>query len=714
MSNLTLPPLTRSRPGRASDLIKRFQAAVDSNHEAPLSVSSAFASPGRPRVSSGGTTAPVSSAIKPKEAGSGKALEKPADTSPQAGSDARDDQLDVRRSAGLERPPNPDREQPTKALEAFPDTSPAPTQEQADALASRSDDQPPSDEAPPSDHRTRSPVPPVAVTQPSVDVAAPVAVPGSSDLLASPPATLDAIARSDSPDRADRLDPTPSPPLHRTGSKEGLSRPSSPAADPDRLRSPPLADDNSPPPSPRADSPDEAQSGAASAVPPRGVSDSSTPQTQLISPAEPEPAPPTPEKEANTSKLTSTRSAASSESSATRPVSTPKKPSSNTSSRGSTSPEARKRISPTQSRVSATPARSPSTSKPRQASPSTPRDPAKSFTASPSTSPTNSGRNLMTPTASSLAKTRPRVNTAAGSASTSTSTSTSPSRSRSRAGGSPTSTRMSPSNSRQSNPGGAEPMKRSLSSASDASSISALHGRERAGSGPAKEGQNASSPVATRKLASRGRIGLAGAGARMGGPAAGRGDGQNVALAGRSETTASQAGSSTRQEETSDALRPATSEPQSIATPPSPPPKDEPAPEQGSQGDESIPVFKGFGAFTHGRIPIPMERTVDPETGEERLTAKQPRGQDGAADDDAEPRGSGAEPVAPDHPPTPPPKDEVQNEEEEAAREGENDDIPVFKGFGERTHGRIPIPMEAVVDPVTGEERLVAKQPRDN
>lgn len=41
---------------------------------------------------------------------------------------------------------------------------------------------------------------------------------------------------------------------------------------------------------------------------------------------------------------------------------------------------------------------------------------------------------------------------------------------------------------------------------------------------------------------------------------------------------------------------------------------------------ESIPVFKGFGGEgrPHGRIPIPMEKFVDEETGEERMRAKQP------------------------------------------------------------------------------------------
>lgn len=177
---------------------------------------------------------------------------------------------------------------------------------------------------------------------------------------------------------------------------------------------------------------------------------------------------------------------------------------------------------------------------------------------------------------------------------------------------------MSPTNSRSggtgtgTGSGAGEEMKRSGSAASStSSSTSALKGtefdRSQSTNGESTGGGGAGgSPTNVRKMATRGRIGLAGAGARIGG---GRGGNVAASSSGRSEVE-SEAGEKAQESTPSND-------------------QDEGKKDEGNgeqQDLDSIPVFKGFGADRpHGRIPIPMEKITDPETGEEKMVAKQPR-----------------------------------------------------------------------------------------
>ncbi|GAA5901866.1 uncharacterized protein JCM6883_000421 [Sporobolomyces salmoneus] len=574
---MKLPVPDHSRPGKASDLIKRFQQAVDSNGEAPLQVTSSFASPARPRNLSGGgsvSTSPTAMrTAQPREGG--------------GDGDSKSQETNVPfRSAGLNEPPgdNIERESQNNALSAFPDMQPAPTQAQADALATNSDSH--------SFTRSRSHSPSIAIQQPSVDVPAPEVVPGSTDAIAprSPSPVPIEMSTEDSAQSASRpLSPRPLSPAKSSSDlkgKEGLSRPTSPSADPSLLRSPPVKDDDSPPAS-RTISPEPEEEPASSSSPTIPPETSESVKAPHVEPSEDSP------------QMTSKKPLVSNEPQRSFPSSTSKKPTSTSSPSPSTSSTPRK--------VSTS-----SLKKPSSTSPTQPRTTASSTSSTTSPRPP---RSLTSPTASSLAKARPRVSNP--STASSKSSTVSPTRLRSTPNNrtSPTSTRMSPSNSRTGV--GAEGMQRS-GSASSSSSTSALKGTslERSGSGFTQdgssrtdsEGKGGGSPTNVRKMATRGRIGLAGAGARIGGGRGGRTAGSNT---GRSEEAESSREG--QNEESEDSVKQESNS------------GDVAEKADDTQDLDSIPVFKGFGAGRpHGRIPIPMEKSVDPETGEEKMVAKQP------------------------------------------------------------------------------------------
>ncbi|KAK4333474.1 hypothetical protein RTBOTA2_002213 [Rhodotorula toruloides] len=187
-----MPLPDESRPGRASELIRRFQAAVDDTGEKPLTVSSSFAAPAappRPRQSGEGT------GRKGKDQADGKEVVEAGEGKPL-----------FFRSAGLkEKPAVPVEQQGRKnAKEAFPDMQEAPKAEEvaremeADASkkeeeeeesspSAKADESAPEPSQPtenPPAHPASPPHP--VVTQPSLDVPPSVPIPGSTDLLSSP------------------------------------------------------------------------------------------------------------------------------------------------------------------------------------------------------------------------------------------------------------------------------------------------------------------------------------------------------------------------------------------------------------------------------------------------------------------------------------------------------------------------------------------------
>ncbi|GAA5827102.1 hypothetical protein JCM3770_004299 [Rhodotorula araucariae] len=577
----------QSRPGRASDLIKRFQAQVDASGEQPLAVSSSFASPGRPRLSAGLVSKPRESlgahAVSPHSRPS-----LPKDASPPrppvpgvVATNVTDDGVTAFRSAGLtEKPVVPIEQQGRKnADEAFPDMRKGPEVTLAKSQGVRADAEAEADDAPseaqPEDQassgvRAASPNPPhPVVAQATLDAPETKAVPVSTNSITGHGVAADMPAHLDSlPPRI----PSPSPSSPTASVKEGsLLRPMSPAADDSALRVPPTADGASPPPSPsRAASP----SASLDARPPE---------------------------------------------SARSPTASPSTSSSPPLSRSQSRRPSR---SPTQTRQPTVPL------------------------------PT-SGRGLTTPTASSLAKARPRVSsTTSGARSCSRQGPQSPTAQRSTVMPSapamtemlPRSARMSPTSSRDGPRAAASPgMARSRSAGTRAGTGTPPMAPAVADSpSPSPASASAASALRLRggapgpaapsgvKIARRGRIGLAGAGAR----------------------------------------RPAVP-----AAPPEPVEKQE-AEEGGKAGEEGevggeggeggeaggeeeahelhgdgIPVFRGFGAARpHGRIPIPMQEGGGAEGETKRAVMADEVERAGAqmreAEGDKEEGGEGGEPEA--------------------------------------------------------------------
>lgn len=135
-------------------------------------------------------------------------------------------------------------------------------------------------------------------------------------------------------------------------------------------------------------------------------------------------------------------------------------------------------------------------------------------------------------------------------------------------------------------------------------------------------------------MAKRGRIGLAGAGATRpatstaGGTSKPDGDvtKQNDSTTESQDTSTSSSSTSTNSEKPLPSLPP----PSSPSSPNPNQPSSSPASQSIGEKEvdlESIPVFdpNKFGGRPHGRIPIPMEMRKDPETGEEKMMAKQPK-----------------------------------------------------------------------------------------
>ncbi|GAA5896909.1 hypothetical protein JCM6882_007305 [Rhodosporidiobolus microsporus] len=290
----TVPLPDESRPGKASDLIKRFQAKVDASKEDPLVVSSSFAAPGKPRLSATTGSLPTPADLGRRRSSAAGLDEKPLppppvpDEPPSEGKKQEDgpaeedkkkeDESLHFRSAGLsEKPTAPPEEQGKKnAKEAFPDMQEASAVDAAAALEAQQADsteheasgheqvEDKAEEAPATANssslppptsaetdsiplRNRSPIPHPVVTQPSLDVPAPAPVPGSADLLsgeASP--VTDEPASSSANTAVETLSPrSPSTPKAH---HESLSRPTSPRADDSALRVPPTREDDSPPP----------------------------------------------------------------------------------------------------------------------------------------------------------------------------------------------------------------------------------------------------------------------------------------------------------------------------------------------------------------------------------------------------------------------------------------------------------------------------------
>ncbi|GAA5903880.1 hypothetical protein JCM5296_005578 [Sporobolomyces johnsonii] len=505
------------------------------------------------------------------------------------------------RSAGLsEKPTGPKEEQGRKnAQEAFPDMQPAPLQAQADTLAQNTG----------LAERRTSPVPPVAVTQPSLDVPAPVPVPGTADLLAFPFAEPTEAAEADS----GRLSPiSPSTP---TKGKEGLSRPTSPSAEAGLLRAPPTRDDDSPPPPPLIElSARKSLSPAQKRAPhaPSSTASSSLTNLRTSSPA--------PSRSAHPSGRLTSPTASSLAKARPRVSST------------TTSPT---RSRPTSSAGATT---SVSSSAPRRPANATPPS-----VSAPRISPHNS-RASLTPS------TDPRRSPAVG-------------RQRSGSIGSTTSRETAMTGSaRGATPGKAVPTSGTPRSRKAAEKISPTASRETA----PKEHAATSTPTRTpatpssssiptrgspalRRPAGRGRIGLAGARMNRGGNHAvgGRKDKEGeaepsvqqpeakeepgeVALEGQAQVEQVE-----QVEEAGPSSSTCTAEqPPSSSSPVSAPalgPSSAPVALSDASSspsvpaDDDIPVFKGFGSRPHGRIPIPMEKKVNPETGEEEMVAKQPR-----------------------------------------------------------------------------------------
>ncbi|GAA5927600.1 hypothetical protein JCM1841_002350 [Sporobolomyces salmonicolor] len=615
------------RPGRASDLIKRFQAAVDQSGEAPLVPSSSFASAGKPRVSVAGAgvaTLPLAAVCRSSAAGADtkEAVAEPVEEQ-NGGVKEQDDEPMYLRSAGLSEKPTAAKEEQGRknAQEAFVDVQPAQPQAQADALVQNTT----------LPERRASPVPPVAVTQSSLDVPAPVTVPGSADLLAFPSAEPTEAAEADS----GRLSPmSPSTP---TKGKEGLSRPTSPSVEAGLLRAPPMRDDDSPPPPPFTDS---------SPAPRKSLS---PPQTRA----------------SHAPSLTSSISRTNVRTSSS-PGRSAHPTGRLTSPTASSLAKARPRISST----TTSPTRSrPTTSSgaTTTASLSAPRRPLTASPPSVSASRTSpqSSRSSLTPS------TDPRCSPAMGrqrSGSIGSTTSRGAAMTGSARGPTPAKAMPTSGTPRSGKPAGKTSPTASQESPAKADATTSTPTRTAAK--PSSSSTPARGSPTLRRPAGRGRIGLAGARMNRGG---------NHAVGGRKdkeeggeqegEAQPSVQGPETKNESREMTLRGLEqveeSDPSSSAgtdeQPPSSPSESAPAPGPSnapaapsdailsSSGplDDDIPVFKGFGSRPHGRIPIPMENEVDPETGEERMVAKQPReavsGGEGAEPDGKEHGGEGEE-----------------------------------------------------------------------
>ncbi|GAA5936868.1 uncharacterized protein JCM15063_000085 [Sporobolomyces koalae] len=347
----------------------------------------------------------------------------------------------------------------------------------------------------------------------------------------------------------------------------------------------PLRDDDSPPasksssPEPRART-DVTSSPALDQIPSSEPAPSLRRQSALGTPAGPatkRAATATPLKAGASKPVTST--------------STTKQPSSSSTTpqrRTSTSPTlARNRSSPTQTR--STPNRTSSTSS--------------TSASTPSTSPPRT-RSLTSPTASSLAKTKPKIITTPSTSPTHARNS-SPILTARTSPRIPSSTRMSPTNSRSGGPshGTASPdTSRNPRQTGSASSSPALRGTSfetlnRKGDSSPPTPPSSQPAANVRKIAKKGRIGLAGAPVNS----------NPQPLKGEDEPR-SRSGSDAQQtvDETVES-------------------REEPDSSNKTTEQEDIQVFKGFGADRpHGRIPIPMDTVIDPETGESKLVAKQP------------------------------------------------------------------------------------------
>lgn len=141
-------------------------------------------------------------------------------------------------------------------------------------------------------------------------------------------------------------------------------------------------------------------------------------------------------------------------------------------------------------------------------------------------------------------------------------------------------------------------------------------------------------------MAKRGRIGLAGAGATR--PAVSTMEG-NSKLEGDAtkQNDSTPESASTNSEKPLPSLPPPSSpsSPNSSRTSSPPGPQSSEENSQSKEEDEvdleSIPVFdpNKFGGRPHGRIPIPMEMRKDPETGEEKMMAKQPKEESGEGEE---------------------------------------------------------------------------------
>lgn len=189
-------------------------------------------------------------------------------------------------------------------------------------------------------------------------------------------------------------------------------------------------------------------------------------------------------------------------------------------------------------------------------------------------------------------------------------------------------------------------MKRSSSAqstGSNGSKVSALSNVASSKGGVASERNGKPAGV---MMAKRGRIGLAGAGATRPAVSTSAGnaepDGEATKENDSTHTLEAQEASSisstsTNSEKPLPSLPPPSSpsspNPNRSSSPPAPQSSEENS--QSKEDDEvdleSIPVFdpNKFGGRPHGRIPIPMEMRKDPETGEEKMMAKQPKEESG-------------------------------------------------------------------------------------
>ncbi|GAA5831295.1 hypothetical protein JCM11251_007824 [Rhodosporidiobolus azoricus] len=698
----TVPLPDESRPGKASDLIKRFQAQVDASNEAPLSVSSSFAAPGKPRLSATSQSLPPtiepgrrqSSAIGLDE----KPLPPPPATEAVSNGEMKGHEPDKEqqeedkplyfRSAGLnEKPGVPPEEQGRKnAKEAFPDMKDPSVSEVAEALAASKMEDPehgvsayekgkedkeeeplaadstslPAPAEPDLPSRNRSPIPHPIVTQPSVDVPAPAVVPGSADLLSGETSPVTAEPDSTNAEAAEALSPrSPTTPtlLHH----EGLSRPTSPRANDGALRVPPTrADDSPPPPDPIHSRPD---SPSLSRRSPQSSRQASLSPTLSRS-----------ESIASTSPRLDRSSAASS-----RGVHTPT---------ASSLAKARPRVasgasSPTQSRSSGLVAGASGSSSPSPSLGSGLGEERRSSLASP---PTRAAPFMSPSSSHDSIRFFPRQAPAPGSSATmsrqrsnSVKSNTSAATTAAEAGGAgrprpqPVPTTGTPRSRKAAaeaaategaqttgslhrlssavpvietpprsktpsvgaagrgtpskKPWGAPSTPTKTAAGSPKTSPQATRAPASVGGSPASRGRGAPVPAAGRKMATRGRVGLAGA-------RGGRGGAVATAAGVKKEGPREEGGNKEKEGEKHGA--PAGDAATSV--PADSPTTDEPIPASSSVPAD-IPVFAGFGSRPHGKIGIPGE--VDEEgnfnaKGAEELEAAAARTGSSAAESEAE------------------------------------------------------------------------------